>query len=36
MPFDWAARRRRDAIILSGIFVTVRIRTIILEEAGDS
>jgi len=36
MPFDRAARRRRDAIILSRIFETVRIRTIILKEAGDS
>jgi len=36
MPFDRAARRRRDVIILSTIFETVRIRTIILNEAGDS
>jgi len=36
MPFDQAARRRRVAIILSRIFETVRIRTIILKEAGDS
>ena len=35
MPFDRAARRRRDAISLSRIFETVRIRTIILKEAGE-
>jgi len=36
MPFERAARRRWEAIILSRIFETVRIRTIILKEAGDS
>jgi len=36
IPFDQAARRRRDAIILLRIFENVRISTIILKEAGDS
>ena len=35
-PLAQAARRRRDAIILSRIFEKVLIRTIILQEAGDS
>jgi len=35
MAFDRAARRRRETIILARIFETVRIRTIILKEAGD-
>ena len=34
MPLDRAARRGRDAIILSRIFENVQIRTIILKEAG--
>ena len=35
-PFDLAARRRRDGITLSRIYETVRIRTMILKEVGDS
>jgi hypothetical protein len=35
-PLERAAERRRVAIILSRIFETVRRRTIILKEAGDS
>jgi len=35
-PLERAARRRRPAIILSRIFETVRRRTIILKEEGDS
>jgi len=36
IPFNQAARRRRAGLILSWIFETVWIRTIILKEAGDS
>jgi len=35
-PFEQAARKRRAAIILSRILETVRRRTIILKEEGDS
>jgi len=35
-PFNRATRRRWEAIIVSRIFEKVRIRTIILKEAGDS
>jgi len=35
-PLELAARRRREAIILSRIFEKVQIRTIILKDVGDS